>query len=327
MKISPVGITISQGTDLTYYNAFSAYLAEKKSAKEKFDIEVERPNKEKEIIQFFKECKSSDNSDLHSKVLSDERINQMEQIYVCKKEDYKLEVGASLITLEESSTIPAHKVCVLNDHSLHEELENSKKESEYQKKLFSVIAPYTHELRNPLHGILGILEFIFNSLISEELKKQCKIGINTGHLMMMLINDILDISQIHACKFKLTEEIFDAGEMIRECIEIMKFNYDGKGIELRIKVVNMTIIKNDKSRYKQVIINLLSNALKFTPRGYVKVTAYYDEQNKKLITKVKDTGEGIKEEEQNKIFSEFCKLEQQNSKNPRGIKRLYLIVL
>ncbi len=211
-----------------------------------------------------------------------------------------------------------YTICTLTDQSVYEELQAERLHATYQKSFFAML---THELRNPLHGVLGVLEsFLDSSKVPAELKHASRLAMSTGQLMMCLINDILDLSQIEANKFKLSACEFDPSETIQECTEIMQFQYEKKRVLLK-SVVSKSVprnIVNDKNRYKQVVLNLLGNALKFTSKGYVEVKVDYDPTQLQLVTKVKDTGAGICPEDQAKLFSMYGKLEAHSKQNPFG---------
>ena len=278
---------------------------------------------EKDIIEFLNDTKKNEsNNTLLSLLFSNEEVDIKQEKYIRPIEKIEIPLTVSVTAFKEQNEDCIHKVCVIHDQSLYEELEASRKDAVYQKGLFAMI---NHELRNPLHGILGIFEIIMQYKIVENVRQQCRIGLNTGQLMLLMVNDILDISQLEACKFKLSEELFPVSETLEECVEIMKYRFEQKSIALFCKVKGNILIMNDKNRYKQVIINLLSNSLKFTNKGFVKITCWQDPTTKRLFTKVKDTGEGIKPEEQSKIFSMYCKLKHQQTANPTG-KNLFNIV-
>lgn len=209
-----------------------------------------------------------------------------------------------------------YKVVALMDQSIYEELEAERLHAKYQKSFFAML---THELRNPLHGVLGILEALESDDIPSHLKHSCRLALNTGQLMMCLINDILDLSQMDANKFKLAVNEFVPKDVVNECLDIMKFQYEKKRVTLTAKYApNMPLcVTNDKNRYKQILLNLLGNALKFTNHGYVCVKLLYDQEGQKLLTKVKDTGSGIKKEDQQKLFSMYGKLD--SAVNPTGV--------
>jgi len=223
-----------------------------------------------------------------------------------------LGVNTIVVGLHEES----YKVCILQDNSLCEELEREKLGKQYMKNFFTMI---THELRNPLHGVLGIFEALLEALNGKDLAVQCEMGVTTIKLMMRLINDMLDLAQFESNKFKLIIEEADIVELINECVELMQFKYRMKGISLVYKQLGrIPRVKCDKNRYMQILINLLGNAIKFTEQGEVTVRVSYDTTSNQIVTTVKDTGVGIKQESQSELFSLFGKLDGNAFMNPEG---------
>jgi signal transduction histidine kinase len=173
------------------------------------------------------------------------------------------------------------------------------------------LASMSHELRTPLNSIMG-----FNSILLMEMagplnfeqKKQLKIVKGSSQHLLNLINDILDISKIEAGEFKLSYEEFNLEKLINEVIEILKPLAEKKGLELNAIIDESTgVIKSDKRRLNQVLINLLNNAVKFTNRGGV--TLSVRKEGDKLEIKVKDTGIGIDEESISELFQPFHQLD------------------
>eukprot|EP01022_Parablepharisma_sp_SALTPOND_P016475 TRINITY_DN2418_c3_g1_i1.p1 TRINITY_DN2418_c3_g1~~TRINITY_DN2418_c3_g1_i1.p1 ORF type:complete len:630 (+),score=45.95 TRINITY_DN2418_c3_g1_i1:621-2510(+) len=210
-----------------------------------------------------------------------------------------------------------YKVCILQDQSLYAELEKEKAAKEYTKKFFAMI---THELRNPLQGVLGIFESLLEFLRGEKGEsEQCRMGISTVKLMMRLVNDLLDLTQIETGKFKLTNVLVEIKDVVCECVELMQFKFKSKGVSLIYQFIEpIPLISCDKNRYKQILLNLLGNAIKFTEQGSVTITVEYETESRRLITTVSDTGVGIKPEDQGQLFSFFGKLEDHQALNPQG---------
>ena len=210
-------------------------------------------------------------------------------------------------------------VCILQDRSVFAELEKEKIAKEYTKKFFAMI---THELRNPLQGVLGIFESFMGESNLTEYSQSCKMGISTIKLMMRLVNDLLDLSQMESGKFCLSEEEFNINELIEECVDLMQFKYRAKNVDLAYakneQIRDVETVKCDKNRYKQIVLNLLGNALKFTEKGQVTIKTAYDSDANKLLTTVSDTGVGIKEEDKEKLFNFFGKLTDKGMLNPQG---------
>jgi len=223
-----------------------------------------------------------------------------------------LAVNITRLSLGSENT----EVVVIQDLTIYEQLNEEKSYREAQKVFFAMI---THELRNPLQGVLGVFELLKSVQTNEDSAKQCEIGLNTGKLMLCLIQDILDLSQIEADKFTLNDESFSPGSAITECVEVLAFQYRKKRIGLNTNNLCPTglEIRNDKTRYKQIVFNLLGNALKFTQEGHVDVEVSY--QNGTLATTIADTGTGIKPEEQQSLFQVYGKMESHKRNNPHGV--------
>ncbi len=209
------------------------------------------------------------------------------------------------------------EVVVIQDLSIYEQLDEEKAYRQYQKVFFAMI---THELRNPLQGILGILELLKSMQTGEESAKQCVVGLNTGKLMLCLIQDMLDLSQLEANKFSLNDdEVFSPADIVGECVDVMEFQYSRKGIALvkKTQCDRGLQVQNDKNRYKQIIFNLLGNALKFTKVGHVDITISYSDRV--LSTSVADTGVGIQQEDQARLFQMYGKMDLNRRDNPSGV--------
>jgi len=211
----------------------------------------------------------------------------------------------------------ACRVVVLQDLTAYEKLNEEKAIRQYQKLFFAMI---THELRNPLQGVLGIFELLKSEQQKEENIKQCALGLNTGKLMMCLIQDILDLSQLEANKFTVNNAKFKPDTAVKECLEVMEHQYAKKGIDLKIQLKNeIPTIVSDKNRFKQIVFNLLGNSLKFTSKGGATVDLEYTYLKNELVTAVSDTGIGIKAEDIEKLFVPYGKMESHKAGNPQGV--------
>lgn len=213
-----------------------------------------------------------------------------------------------------------YKVCMMSDETNTEKLMKERVTLEHQQRFFAMI---THELRGPLQGILGVME-----LIREEhkemadIRNQMTLGLNSGNLMLVLINDILDFSQMAANKFQIVQVSYSPEDACKECLGMQKYRFEKKGVRLlyQHKSEIPATIKNDQNRMKQIIINLLSNALKFTPQnGQVTISMKYNKANCMLSLKVADTGIGISPEDQKKLFEAFGKLSHSSLINTQGV--------
>jgi signal transduction histidine kinase/CheY-like chemotaxis protein/HAMP domain-containing protein len=197
---------------------------------------------------------------------------------------------------------------------LHNELTTQAKELEYQKRKAEestelksqFLASMSHELRTPMNSILGLTELILEKAdLNKKNQERLKVVLNSGRRLMMLINDILDLSKIEAGKMDLREEEVLLEELISEVSNFVTPLVGNKEVDFEIvKEINTSIVvSTDRGKVVQVLINLLGNAIKFTDKGKVKLRIY--ETDNKVSFDVSDTGIGISDVDQTVIFQEF----------------------
>jgi signal transduction histidine kinase len=167
----------------------------------------------------------------------------------------------------------------------------------------------SHEFRTPLNAILGytsmLLQGVAGELQPQQKRNLARVDSNSKHLLS-LINDILDISRIEAGKMPLHASEFPIPELVAEVMAEL----DPIILRSKLKVTTeldseATLLHSDRQKVKQIVLNLLSNALKFTPEGSITVTSRLRSTDDTLAIAVKDTGIGIAPEDQSKIFEDF----------------------
>lgn len=182
------------------------------------------------------------------------------------------------------------------------------------------LASMSHELRTPLNSIIGytgiLLMGMTGKLNDEQNKQLNKVKNNAKHLLS-LINDILDISKIEADKVELQYEEFNLKNLINEVVEIIHPKIAEKGLELTTEVPDNFIIYTDSRRIKQVVLNLVSNAVNYTDSGNICIYARKLSKNKFTIS-VKDTGIGISESELERLFQPFQQIDSSLTKKNQG---------
>jgi signal transduction histidine kinase len=184
------------------------------------------------------------------------------------------------------------------------------------------LANMSHEFRTPLNAILGYTHMLLNNVtgqVSEPQRKSLtRIDSNSRHLLA-LINDILDITRIEAGRMPLNATSFGIGELFEEVqaeLEpIIKRSNLAVSTKLRGAVPSL---RSDRQKVKQIVLNLLSNALKFTPAGSVTMTASYDGRARQVAIAVRDTGVGIPPEDQAKVFEDFRQLDSSPARGYGG---------
>eukprot|EP01022_Parablepharisma_sp_SALTPOND_P019115 TRINITY_DN321_c0_g1_i1.p1 TRINITY_DN321_c0_g1~~TRINITY_DN321_c0_g1_i1.p1 ORF type:complete len:697 (+),score=43.18 TRINITY_DN321_c0_g1_i1:126-2216(+) len=205
---------------------------------------------------------------------------------------------------------------ILQDQTSFEDLK--KLDEKYQR---TYMASVVHDIRTPLNGIMGMLDVVQAYPLSEEVKSCIKVAYSSAKLLLYFTFDITDYSQIQAGKFSISLQPFSPLEAVEECMQILGIGFQRKGIRLE-KIMASGVpsrIVSDKIRYTQIILNLLGNALKFTQRGEVLISINYRPENDTLVTTVKDTGIGIKEEDLSKLFRLYGRIRDNNEINPTGV--------
>jgi signal transduction histidine kinase len=165
-----------------------------------------------------------------------------------------------------------------------------------------------HEIRTPLTGILGVADLLQDSVPGGEPKRLARTISESGHHLERLLNDLLDLSRLEAGKMPMHAAPFDLDEFAAEARDVWQPRTEGKRVALRIHVEDGTPrIEADALRLRQILFNLLSNALKFTEHGHVDVSlaTWRDETSLRLRMSVSDTGCGISEEDKARLFEAF----------------------
>ena len=170
------------------------------------------------------------------------------------------------------------------------------------------LANMSHELRTPLNAILGFSEALNDGIFGELNPRQAdylRDIHSSGQHLLSLINDILDLAKVEAGRMELLVEAFDAPSAIESALTLVKERATRHGIRLTLEMDDqLGEFSGDERKFKQVLLNLLSNAVKFTPEGG-SVTLNAQATNDGLRVSVRDTGIGIAEEYQEKVFEAF----------------------
>ncbi|MCK4308198.1 HAMP domain-containing protein, partial [candidate division WOR-3 bacterium] len=191
-----------------------------------------------------------------------------------------------------------------------EELEQANLKLQELDRLKSMfIASMSHELRTPLNSIIGFTGIILQEMsgdINDEQRKQLTMVKNSANHLLALINDIIDVSKVEAGKVELVIEEFDLIALVEEVRDSFNVTVAEKGFKVSLKIPEMLVIESDERRTKQVIVNLVGNAVKFTDEGEIEINVTKKDRITELS--VKDTGVGIREEDMGKLFKAFSQI-------------------
>jgi len=186
-----------------------------------------------------------------------------------------------------------------------------------------MLAFISHELRTPLNGILGVVQLLEKRASDIQTIQYLRVCKNSGEMLLSLVNSILDLQHIRDNKFSLKITKGNVHELLQDIYRLFKLQYDQKKVALELDIAPELplIIGTDHTRLRQVLINLVGNALKFTFEGNVRIWASVALENKGYIVfGVSDTGTGIKEEDKEKLFKMYGKLDQADAGvNTQGI--------
>lgn len=228
-------------------------------------------------------------------------------------------VGAGVYLLNRSFMMRKNAENQL--HRSHKEVIAAKERAESSDRLKSTfLATMSHELRTPLNSIIGFTGVLLQELpgpLNAEQRKQLSLVQGSGRHLLSLINDVLDISKIEAGELKIQRSPFAVRDVIEKSVALVKPLADKKQLPLLIDTVDdLGDLANDARRCEQVLLNLLNNAVKFTERGAVTVSAR--RQSAELVITVTDTGSGIREEDLQILFQPFRQIDSALSRSHDG---------
>ena len=187
------------------------------------------------------------------------------------------------------------------------------------------LANISHEVRTPLNGVMGMLQLLKGAELNPEQSEYVDTGLKSSNSLRRVLDDLLDFSKIEAGILEIWEDPFDLEDLLRQCADLLRVQAEERGLSLKWSIYPGTadVFLGDAGRLRQILFNLLGNAIKFTEAGSIEINAYTlpypDEEHVRLFFSVTDTGVGIADDKIDNIFESFTQVDGSRTRKYQGV--------
>ncbi|MCR5145317.1 MAG: response regulator [Lachnospiraceae bacterium] len=191
---------------------------------------------------------------------------------------------------------------------------------EATKSKSDFLSNMSHEIRTPINSVLGMNEMIIRESEEPEITEYALNIASSGNMLLSLVNDILDFSKIESGKMEIVPVDYGLSSVINDLVNIISSRIEDKGLEFILDVDEKTpeFLHGDEVRIRQIVTNILTNAVKYTDKGSVVLKISFEDDRSNLVFQVRDTGRGIKKEDMESLFDAFKRADERKNRNIEG---------